>query len=109
MLFFFVKSKEFHIQNQNESTNTFSILSDKHKEIEQLVEINDNFENYSCGQNIIYGYPCAHILCVLITLKLNIPYTNLIHRHWIINNQLPVFNIDSTSLINLNNFDLNKY
>ena len=62
----------------------------------------------TCGQNIVYGYPCPHILCVIFSFNMNIPHTNLIHQHWITTGKLPSFAIDSDSFVRLNNFDISE-
>ena len=66
-------------------TNKFEVKHNKTFEENNIVEVG-NIVSCTCNQYIQYGYPCPHIINVLLTFHPNIQCINLIHKHWIVGN-----------------------
>ena len=73
--------KSAQLTVNQEDINIYSVSS--LKSTNNYVKIEQNNLSCSCRQNILFGYPCKHIMAVLI--KLQIPYdiSIIIHKHWI--------------------------
>lgn len=82
----------------------FKIQHYKNLEDNNIVIINQGNIECSCHQHILFGYPCVHMVTVLLNVKPNIPCLDLINKHWIINQGIEMnMEINETALLQLRN------
>ena len=97
------KSVKYSCSPLNNANTIFEVKHCKNLENTHVVEINETI-TCSCNQWVLFGYPCVHILNVLLNIQSNINCSNLIHIHWIVNNCTEInFDIDKFSFDCLKN------
>ena len=68
-----------------DSSPKFHVMHKKKlEEIHEVIILEDTIQ-CSCNQSILYGYPCVHMITVLLNVRPEIKCKNLIHQHWMIN------------------------
>ena len=81
------KSIKYESIFEHES-NSYHVYHRQNKEDIQTVNISEITITCTCNQNIVYGYPCVHIINVILTMKPNVECLSLINEHWILNKEL---------------------
>ena len=82
----------------------FQIKHNKNLEDINTVTIEQDNIKCSCNTHILYGYPCVHMIVVLLNVKPSINCLNLINKHWLVNPNVEMnLEIDERAFFQLQN------
>ena len=77
------KSVKYSFSSFDNNTK-FEVRHYKNLEEVNFVKLGETI-TCTCNQSVLFGYPCVHIINVLLNVRSNINCINLIYKHWITN------------------------
>lgn len=73
--------------------NGYIVTNNKFTDDQHTITINENEISCTCNQNIVYGYPCVHILNAILNYQFNLDI-NIINKHWLVTEVQPNIHIN---------------